>query len=129
VDSNERQLFGRKCCENVAGGREKRHSVYVTPEEDAVLRARAAAQSIGVPRLLFESAMADGGETSTDRKAAIATLFAIARQVSGIATNVNQLARYANTEGVFPPEAEALTVECRDLLIEIHEVIRELARP
>ena len=37
------------------------------------------------------------------------------REVAEIAENLNQLARYANTEGTFPAEAEAVTVEFRAL--------------
>ncbi len=58
-----------------------------------------------VPRLLHESAKSAHVETSTERKAAIAELFSVRREVAGIATNLNQLARYANTEGTFPAEA------------------------
>jgi hypothetical protein len=77
--------------------RSKRYPVTVTPTEAAELEAKAAAAGMSVPRLLHESAKSSHVETSTERKAAIAELFSIRREVAGIATNLNQLARYANT--------------------------------
>jgi len=99
----------------------------VTPSEAAELEAKAAAAGMTVPRLLHESARSKHVETSTERKAAIAELFSIRREVAGIATNLNQLARYANTEGTFPAEAEAVTAEFRALFPRVTAAVDRLA--
>ncbi len=99
----------------------------VTPTEAAELEAKAAAAGMTVPRLLHESAKSAHVETSTVRKAAIAELFSVRREVAGIATNLNQLARYANTEGTFPAEAEAVTAEFRKLFPRVTAAVDRLA--
>lgn len=89
---------------NVQGGRERTgrsHRVYVSEEEAVRLTKLAAEQHVTVPRLLVESALS-GAETPTQRRAAIAELFALRRSLAGMANNVNQLARAANTDGRAP---------------------------
>ena len=51
------------------------------------------------------------------------------REVAEIAENLNQLARYANTEGTFPAEAEAeaVTVEFRALFPMVTAAVDRLA--
>jgi hypothetical protein len=128
VAENERKLFGRKRRRNAPAGesREKVYRVYVTAEEDAQLRARASEEAVTVPRLLFESALNSRVETSTERKAAIAELFAIRRLLANVASNANQIARYANTERVFPVEAEAIVEEYRSIVPELQAAVRSL---
>ncbi|MEJ6490209.1 MobC family plasmid mobilization relaxosome protein [Leucobacter sp. USCH14] len=64
-----------------------------------------------------------------ERKQAIAELFAIRREVGSIANNVNQLAKYANTESRFPKEAEALVAEFRALYPKLSAAVDRLAEP
>lgn len=127
TEMNERRLFGRQRRANAEGGREKSYRVYVTPEEDAQLRARAVVADVTVPRFLFESAMNADVETTTDRKQAIAELFALTRLMATVSNNVNQLARYANTEGMFPQEAHAVVDEYRELAGRVQGAIDRLA--
>jgi hypothetical protein len=87
--------------------------VSVAPEKDTQLRARAAVRGVTVPRLLFESAMSGHVQTDTDRKAAIVEIFAVRRLLANVANNANQLAKYTNSEGIFPAEAEAIVAEYR----------------
>jgi hypothetical protein len=129
TETYDRGVFGRRRRANATPGekRTKRYPVTVTPTEAAELEAKAAAAGMTVPRLLHESARSAHVETSTERKAAIAELFSIRREVAGIATNLNQLARYANTEGTFPAEAEALAVEFRQLFPKVTAAVDRLA--
>nr|WP_165829869.1 plasmid mobilization relaxosome protein MobC [Amnibacterium flavum] len=101
--------------------------VKVNADEDAKLRARAVVAGVTVPRLMFESGMNANVETSTDRKQAIAELFAVSRLLGTVANNVNQLAKFANTEGQFPVEAASVVEEYRQLTARIDETIRRLA--
>ena len=89
--------------------------------------SKANAAGMSVPRLLHESAKSAHVETSTERKAAIADLFRLRREVGTIANNVNKLARYANTEGSFPREAEAVVAEFRELYPRIRQAVDRLA--
>jgi hypothetical protein len=127
TEKNERRLFGRQRRANVEGGREKSYRVYVTAEEDAQLRARAVVADVTVPRLLFESAMNANIETTTDRKGAIAELFVVTRLMANVSNNVNQLAKFANTEGAFPDSAAAVVAEYRVLAVKVESVIDRLA--
>ena len=127
TERNERRLFGRQRRANVEGGREKSYRVYVTADEDAQLRARAVVADVTVPRFLFESAMNANIETTTDRKKAIAEMFTLTRLMANVSNNVNQLARYANTEGKFPEEAHAVVDEYRALAVKVERAIDRLA--
>ena len=122
------RLFGRQRRANVEGGREKSYRVYVTAEEDAQLCLRAKTSDVTVPRLLFESAMSAHVETSTARKAALAEMFRLTRLMANVSNNVNQLARYANTEGQFPADAQAAIAEYRVLAGKVDEVMNRLAQ-
>ncbi|MGE3194636.1 MAG: MobC family plasmid mobilization relaxosome protein [Microbacteriaceae bacterium] len=127
-DRGSGPVFGRRRRANASGERRtKRYPVTVTAAEDAELIAKANAAGMSVPRLLHESAKSAHVETSTERKAAIAALFEMRRSVGTIANNVNQLAKYANTEGSFPREAEAVVAEFRALYPRIREAVDRLA--
>ncbi|MXS75474.1 MobC family plasmid mobilization relaxosome protein [Microbacterium sp. TL13] len=129
-ESNEkRQLFGRKRRANASGGRrDKRYVLSVNAEEDAQLRARAEVRSVSVPRLLFETAIDANVVTAADRKAAVAMLFKLQREMSSVANNVNQIARYANTERRFVAEAEGVLVQYRALAREIEKALAAVNR-
>lgn len=85
----------------VLGGRHAaRYNVKVTAAEGGVLERIAAAQHVSVPRLLVEAAMSSElRETPTERKAAMAELFALHRLLAAISNNVNQIAKVANATG------------------------------
>ncbi len=129
-ESNEkRQLFGRKRRANASGGRrDKRYVLSVNAEEDAQLRARAEVRSVSVPRLLFETAIDANVVTAADRKAAVAMLFKLQREMSSVANNVNQIARFANTERRFVAEAEGVLVQYRSLAREIEKALAAVNR-
>ncbi|HOV99864.1 MAG TPA: plasmid mobilization relaxosome protein MobC [Rhodoglobus sp.] len=128
AEQNERRLFGRQRRANSATPRDAgRYVVKTNADEDAQLRARAVVAGVTVPRFLVEAGLNAHVETSTERKQTIAELFALSRTLGTVANNVNQLARYANTEGRFPEEAEAVVTEYRGLSARIDETIRALA--
>lgn len=122
-------VLGRRRRANAPAGerRSKRYTVKATATEQAELEARAAAAGIDVPRLMFEAALSSSVETNAERKQVIAELFAVRREVGTIANNVNQLARYANTEGRFPAEAEAVVAEFRELYPRLSAAVDRLA--
>lgn len=120
--------FGRQRRERSKEARSKRYTVKVTAEERVQLEARAAVAGVGVPELLFDAAMNTTTSTSAERAAAIAQLYALRKAMATSANNINQLARFANTEGAFPAEAEAAVREYRELLEEIKQATAGLAQ-
>jgi Bacterial mobilisation protein (MobC) len=76
--------------------------VKLTGAERDQLRARAAELGVSVPRLLVESALAEGTVTGTERRAEMVELFEVRRLLATVANNVNQLARLANISGEVP---------------------------
>jgi len=128
TEQSERKLFGRQRRANSATPRDAgRYVVKTNTEEDAKLRSRAAVAGVTVPRFLVEAGMNANVQTSTEQKQVIAELFSLSRTMGTVANNVNQLARYANTEGRFPDEAEAVVADYRALSGRIDDTIRKLA--
>lgn len=117
---------------NVAGGRERKgevthsHRVVVTEDEEAQLAQRAAKQHVSIPRLMMEAALSDR-DTPTERRRAMAELFALRRQLTGVATNLNQLARIANTDGRTPVGTAAARQEIRDVVAKVDAAIDAIA--
>lgn len=111
VDSVTRSGGARRRQSNAPGGRSVRREVKLTPEQDLALGLHAASMEVTIPRLLVESALsASRGETATERRDLLATLFALQKGLSAVGTNVNQLTRAANATGEIQGElAEALT--------------------
>ena len=127
VGAGQGRLFGRQRRANAAVPRDRRYIVKVSAAEDAELCARAELSGVTVSRLLFESAMVAGVVTDADRKAVVAEFFAIRRVMAGAANNVNQVAKYANTEGVFPAEAAEVVAEYRLMVPRLRAVLDRLA--
>ncbi|QUC01888.1 plasmid mobilization relaxosome protein MobC (plasmid) [Cellulosimicrobium cellulans] len=110
---------------NVPGGRRHYHRVGVTPEEEAMLLQRAAAAKVTVPRLLVESALAEHGETATDRAELLTELFHARRLLAAVSNNLNQVARATNATGEIQAE---LTDTLRNVTITSERVGRALRR-
>lgn len=119
-----RPLFGRRRRANVEGGRQHQHKVKVSPEEEAVLARLAAEQQVTIPRLLVESALAsESSETPTQRKQAIAELFALHRLLAAVSNNVNQIARATNATGEAQAETSVTLTRVREVAVRIDEAI------
>lgn len=125
-DPKSGRRFGRRRRANVAGGRQHSHRVLVTPEEEARLIQLAEAQRVTVPRLLIESALA-AGETPTQRRDAMAELFAVRRLLAAVSNNVNQIARHANAGTQFPADARAALAAVRTVVGRIDDAIDGLS--
>jgi hypothetical protein len=121
--------LGRRRRANVAGGRQHRHVVKVTPEEELRLLVLAGEQGVSVPRLLVESALAQQGETSAERRAAIAELFAVRRFLAAVSNNLNQVAKHANAGAGFPEDAAAVLAAVRRMVPRIEAAVEGLIEP
>lgn len=89
------------------GGRDRRIEVRASVDEHAQLVALARSAGVSVPRLLVESTLHADGLTPSEKRARFATFMAVRRTLAGAATNLNQLARWANTEHQWPTEVGA----------------------
>jgi hypothetical protein len=128
--SPERRRFSRRRRENVEGGRQHVHKVKVSPEEEGKLARLAGAQHVTIPRLLVESALAsESSETPTQRRQAMAELFALHRLLAAVSNNVNQIARATNATGEVQPETAVTLAKVREVAVRIDEAIDGLALP
>ena len=101
--------------------------VRVTEAEETQLAQLAGEQDVTIPRLLVESALAGVGETPSQRRLAMVELFAIRRQLAGVATNVNQIARAVNTDGRLPVGSAAALARIEEVVERIDQAIEGLA--
>ncbi|MCJ1697815.1 plasmid mobilization relaxosome protein MobC [Rathayibacter caricis] len=123
------RLFGRKRRPNVPAEqrREKKYVVRVSPDEDAMLRARAEVLDVTVPRLMFEAAIDPQVRSDVEWKSVGSELMQLRTLMGRLSSNMNQLARFANTEGRFPEEAVQVAAEYRALVPRVNETLRRLA--
>lgn len=85
------------------------HQVKVTEQEEALLKAKADKLNVTIVRLLVDTAL--GKSAYMQRKVVSTELFGIRRELQGLATNVNQMARLANS-----------TQEASDLTLVVQEI-------
>lgn len=103
------------------------HKVKANAEEEARLLQLAEAQRVSIPRLLMESALAvPVGETPTERRNAIAELYQVHRLLAATSSNINQLAKVANSTGDVPAEAAATIAAMRVTAAKIDGVVERL---
>lgn len=128
-ESPRARRLGKARRDNVEGGRSKRIEVYVTDKEKAALTVRAVEQNVSVPRLLFESALSQAGETPIDRRNLAVELLGIRTLLGAVSNNINQIARHANAASEFPDDAEAAVAAARRLMLRIDEAVRVVMKP
>jgi len=80
--------------------------IRVDEVELAELERRAAAAGVSVARYAIEAALARA-DTAAERRVRAAELLAVQRMIRGMATNINQLAKVANSNGGVPAGAAA----------------------
>ena len=121
-------LLGRRRRANVEGGRQHRHEVKVTPEEEGVLLRLAGEQHVTIPRLLVESALAaNAGETTTERRNTIVKLFELHRLLAAVSNNVNQIAKATNATGEWHAETVETLRAVRRTAERIDALVDELS--
>lgn len=121
------RALGRRRRANVTGGRQHSHRVLVTPEEEALLLQRAEAARVTVPRLLIESALAERGETATDRREALEDLFRVRGYLGAVSNNVNQIARAMNATGELHEDLVRTLEAVRATSARVNRVLDALA--
>lgn len=121
--------LGRRRRANVTGGRQRDVKVRVTAEEHALLAEKADQHGVSVPRLLVEAALSSGQETPTERRAAMAELFAIRRLFAAVSNNLNQMTRATNATGEFAAEVTHTQRAIRNVVARVDESIDGLSAP
>ena len=112
---------------NVQGGRNHRHIVKVSPEEEARLVQLAEKHRVTVARLMVESALSEAGETPSERRNQFMELSNLARLVGTVANNVNQVARHANSTGQIPADAAASIAHAKNVIHRVDRLLAEMA--
>gem|GEM_PF-1574788 len=127
----------RKRQENVPGGRTAPPiKVKCTDEQRDLLRLRAAAEGVSVPRLLVESTLnpqwrGEGVEATVSRRqealAALEQASDARNLLVAIGRNVNQIAKYVNsTDGELPEELSAALQSVERACDEVTRRMREV---
>ena len=124
----KRSRFGKRRRENSPAGTKKLRKVWVTAEEEAALVARAERERVTVPNLLVSAALSESSETPTERKAAMAELFALHTLLARVSNNVNQIARHANAGDEFPADAAEALAYVRKVAARINHTVDGLVR-
>jgi sugar phosphate isomerase/epimerase len=114
---------------NVAGGRDRRHYVKVSEQEEERLRELAAARGITVARLLVESALAGGAESAGARAAVAAELAVAVRALGRVGVNVNQIARVTNATGEVQDGTVAALRAVETAAARVQAVLSEAGSP
>lgn len=127
--SDVAESWGKTNRDDVPGGRDRQVKFWASERELAALKAKATSYGISVARLLVESALSKEGESRSDRQALIQELAQIRTLLSRVSSNVNQIARHANTTGEFPDDAAAVTEAMRRLMVRIDEAVRGVVEP
>ncbi|MGO1569358.1 MAG: MobC family plasmid mobilization relaxosome protein [Brachybacterium sp.] len=133
MSEKSRGFLGRRRRANVPADQGRvRHEVVVSQPEELRLKAAADRQGLTVPRLLVESALhavdaAQGGMSLTDRQALYTEVFSVNRKMAGVANNINQIAKQANShDGFTRDEAEELTAEAKELYGQMRALVMRL---
>jgi hypothetical protein len=122
-ESTQRPNLSRRRRANSPSGTKKRRDFWVTAEEEAALLARAEREKVTVPNLLISSALAEGTDSPTERRAIAAELMQLHNLLARSSNNINQLARQANGTGEFPVEAREALNHIRSVAMRIDDAI------
>jgi hypothetical protein len=96
-----------------AGGRQRVVGVRLSPEEEAWIVPRAAAEGLSVQRFLVESALPEGRPSLLARRALCREFLAVARDLHGACVNLNQLTHLAHVRRDVPSGADEIMAEVR----------------
>jgi uncharacterized protein (DUF1778 family) len=82
-------------------------SLCLTDDEYAALRRRADRAKVSVPRYLIEAALSGSASAATEQRQLRREVERTQLVLAGLANNVNQLAKWANTNRVLPDSFES----------------------
>ena len=125
-----RLVVGRRLSNRVANGQRRfRIQVNVTAEQAQLLKMRAAVEGISVSRVVVDSLFkpVESGEIDAAAlRESVVLLREYRRKLEGATTNLNQIAKHANTVSQVPANfgdvvrrLEEVTDEVNDLLLKV----------
>jgi uncharacterized protein (DUF1778 family) len=91
----------------VPGGRKRQVSLCLTDDEYEALRSRADRAKVSVPRYLIEAALSGSASAAAEQRQLRRDVERTQLVLAGLANNVNQLAKWANTNRVLPDSFES----------------------
>jgi Mobilization protein NikA len=95
------------------GGRRRVVFVRLSPDEEAWIVPKAAAEGLSVQRFLVESALPEGRPSLLARRALCREFLAVARDFHGACVNLNQLTHLAHVRRDDPSGADEVMAELR----------------
>src|ERR1035437_1638519 len=90
------------------GGRHRILGVRLTEEEESQIRRRADECGLSAQRFLVEAAMSGSATAATERRRAQRNAERARLVLASISNNVNQLAKWANTNHAMPADLDGL---------------------
>lgn len=123
--SEGKSVWRRSRQSNEDGGRQNRHVVKLTDEQELAAQARAKVAGVTVSRLLADSALSQHRALIAHED--LAQLFALTNHVAAVGRNLNQLAKAANATGELEPETAAAIESVMRLFDRLHTIRVELA--
>ncbi|MGO4591822.1 plasmid mobilization relaxosome protein MobC [Paenarthrobacter sp. 2TAF44] len=76
-----------------------------------------------VPNLLVSTALSEGTDSPTERRAIMAELMSLHLLLARSSNNINQIARQANATGEYPAEAREALQHIRSVAMRIDDAI------
>ncbi|CED91301.1 MobC family plasmid mobilization relaxosome protein [Actinomyces succiniciruminis] len=113
------------------GEQRSRLTVYLSPDERALLEARAANTGESMARILVQSALHPAAaeiQTAADITLAVEQLRWHRRQLAGIATNLNQVAHHANAAHEVPADFARVVAQVDELTDTLSALLAEVRR-
>lgn len=105
--------------------RDKQYPLRMNDEEREKLDANAALHGMKLSRYLVEAGLAMGrGSGLAEQRQSIDELIRIRTLLGRTASNINQIARHANTTSEVPDDAAAAVRYAKDLMIRIDALVR-----
>lgn len=112
MGETERDILGRKAYmrayRTAYKERVRRVTLTLSPDEFSVVKRLAAAERLAVSAYLKKSAFAHGASVKPVHPDLLDRLDELVRQIRGIATNVNQMARHSNRLRAGVEDAEVM---------------------
>lgn len=120
-------VVGRRLSSRVANGQRRfRIQVNVTAEQAQLLRMRADNLGLSMSRVLVDSAFkpVESGEIDAAAlRESVVLLREYRRKLEGMATNLNQIAKHANTVSQVPADFGAVVEAVNQLVDEVNDLL------
>ena len=110
----------------VNGERRERVAVYLSVEQAQLLRMRAAVEGVSVSRVVGDSLFktVESGEIDAAAlRESVVLLREYRRKLEGMATNLNQVAKHANTVSQVPADFGVVVEAVNQLVDEVNALL------